>query len=155
MYLHGLVKPASQDPLWGKIPGLSGGAMGGPQPLGTLIISSGKLLRTVWMYLRMNKDGFFRTPPPQDSAQGWVNLVLTFAGLYKRETYFRSFPAKSPNCVGSVGGGRGREDVRGGQRPAGPSGFQTPPGELRAASPQQTCRAHWGSFMLLWELRRC
>lgn len=98
MYLHGLVKPASQDPLWGKIPGLSGGAMGGPQPLGTLIISSGKLSRKVWMYLRMSKDGFVRRPPPQDSAQGWVNPVLTFPGLCKRETCFRSLPAKSPGC---------------------------------------------------------
>lgn len=138
MYLHGLVKPASQDPLWGKIPGLSGGVMGGPQPLGTLIISSGKLSRKVWMYLRMSKDGFVRRPPPQDSAQGWVNLVLTFPGLCKRETCFRSLPAKSPRCshcaqtvwAAWAGGGGGHEDVQGGRRPAGPSGFQTPPGEL-------------------------
>lgn len=81
--------------------------MGGPQPLGTLIISSGKLLRTVWMYLRMNKDGFFRTPPPQDSAQGWVNLVLTFAGLCKRETYFRVLPSDEPKLCGQRGQGRG------------------------------------------------
>lgn len=72
--------------------------MGGPQPLGTLIINSGKLSRKVWMYLHMSKNGFVRRPPPQDSAQGWVNPVLTFPGLCKRETCFRSLPAKSPGC---------------------------------------------------------
>lgn len=58
MYLHGLVKPAFQDPLWGKIPGLSGGTMGGPQPLGTFIISSGKLSRTHGMDVLAHEQGW-------------------------------------------------------------------------------------------------
>lgn len=59
--------------------------MGGPQPLGTPIISSGKQSHKVWLYLCMNKDGLFRRLPPQDSAEAWVNLVLTFPGPCKME----------------------------------------------------------------------
>lgn len=60
--------------------------MGGSEPLGTLIVSSGQLSHKGWLNLCMNKDGLFRRLTPQDSVQGWANLVLTFPRLCKRET---------------------------------------------------------------------
>lgn len=32
-----------------------------------------------------NKNSLSRRLPPQDSAHGWVNLILTFPGLWERE----------------------------------------------------------------------